>query len=200
MASKVAIANAALTKAGDQHISTLDDSEGESARVISSVWDQLRDAELRARNWNFAMKRASLAALASAPAWGYSTEYQLPSDCLRIIQVGEFFPGMSLTDYRGSSEADWQVEGRKILTNLEAPLKIRYMARIEDTTQWDALFAEAFACKLAQVICERITQSNTKRQLAMQEYRQALADAMRGDAIENPPEPLPDDSWIMSRL
>jgi uncharacterized protein with von Willebrand factor type A (vWA) domain len=105
-----------------------------------------------------------------------------------------------MSDYRNASEAAWQIEGGKILTDLEAPLKLLYVARIEDTGAWDALFAEVFACRLAVEVCERLTQSNTKRQLAAEEYQQALRAAVRADAIENPPEPLPDDSWMLSRL
>jgi hypothetical protein len=199
MASRVEIANRALTKVGEARIMSLDD-DVEAARVISALWDVVRDAELRSRNWNFSVKREALAALSAAPSWGFAVQYQLPSDCLRVVQVGEFFPGPSMSDYRNRSESMWQIEGGKILTDYEAPLKIRYVARIEDTGSWDALFVEVFACRLAVEICERITQSNTKRELAWNEYGDAIKSAVRADAIENPPEPLPDDSWMLSRL
>ena len=199
MASRVEIANRALTKVGEARIMSLDD-DVEAARVISALWDVVRDAELRSRNWNFSVKREALAALSAAPSWGFAVQYQLPSDCLRVVQVGEFFPGPSMSDYRNRNESMWQIEGGKILTDYEAPLKIRYVARIEDTGSWDALFVEVFACRLAVEICERITQSNTKRELAWNEYGDAIKSAVRADAIENPPEPLPDDSWMLSRL
>lgn len=199
MASQVEIANRALTKIGELRILSLSD-DVEAARVISSLWDVVRDAELRARNWNFSVSRTSLAALAAAPSWGFDYQYQLPTDCLRVLQVDEYFPGPSMSDYRNRSEAVWSIEGRKILTDLAAPLKIRYIARVEDTGSWDAAFNEVFACRLAVEICERITQSNTKRDLAWNEYNEAINFAVRADAIENPPEPLPDDSWMLSRL
>ena len=199
MASQVEIANRALTKIGEARILSLSD-DVEAARVIDAQWDIVRDAELRARNWNFSITRASLPALVAAPSWGFDRQFQLPSDCLRVLQVGEFFPGPSMSDYRNASEAAWQIEGGKILSDEAAPLKIRYVARIEDTGSWDALFVEAFACRLAVEICERITQSNTKRQLAWDEYKEAVRMAVRADAIENPPEPMPDDSWMLSRL
>nr|DAQ54373.1 MAG TPA: tail tubular protein [Caudoviricetes sp.] len=199
MASQVEIANRALTKIGEARILSLSD-DVEAARVISSLWGVVRDSELRARNWNFSITRTTLAALASAPSWGYSYQYQLPSNCLRVLQAGEYFPGPSMSDYRNSSEAVWQIEGGRILTDLGAPLKIRYVARVEDTGVWDAAFNEVFACKLAIEVCERVTQSNTKREFAWEEYNRAISMAVRADAIENPPEPLPDDSWMLSRL
>lgn len=199
MASQTEIANRALTKIGEARILSLSDNV-EAARVVYSCWSHVRDAELRARNWNFSMTRTSLAALVSAPAWGFQYQYQLPADCLRVIQVDEHFSGPSMSDYRTRSEAAHQIEGGKILTDIGAPLKIRYVARVEDTGIWDALFVEAFACRLAAEVCERLTQSNTKRDMAWQEYKTAIREAVRADAIENPPEPLPDDTWMLSRL
>lgn len=199
MASQVEIANRALTKIGEARILSLSD-DVEAARVVSSLWDIVRDAELRSRNWNFSILRASLAALVATPAWGFDYQYQLPSDCLRVIQVDEYFPGPSMSDYRNASEAAYQIEGGKILTDLAAPLKIRYVSRVEDTGSWDAAFVEVFACRLAVEVCERLTQSSTKRDLAWKEYGEAVKGSVRADAIENPPEPLPDDSWMLSRL
>lgn len=199
MASQVQIANRALSKIGDARILALTD-DSERARLISSLWDVVRDAELRARTWNFSVKRASLAALVSSPEFGFDYEYQLPTDCLRVLMVGEYYPGPSMTDYRSFPEQAWQIEGRKILTDLSAPLYIRYVAAISDTGSWDALFSETFACRLAVEVAERLTQSGQKRELAWREYEDSLRTALRADAIENPPEPLPDDSWLLSRL
>lgn len=199
MASKVEIANRALTKIGEARILSLSD-DVEAARTIGSLWDIVRDAELRIRKWKFSVLRTSLAALATTPSWGYDYEYQLPAACLRILQVNDIYPGVSLSDYRSMDETEWRVEGRKILTNISAPLKIRYIARIEDTGQWDAAFTEAFACRLAAEVVERLTQSNTKKETAWSEYKQAISMAVRADAIESAPEPLPDSEWIIGRL
>lgn len=199
MASKVEIANRALTKIGEARILSLSD-DVEAARTIDSLWDIVRDAELRIRKWKFSVLRTSLAALATTPSWGYDYEYQLPAACLRILQVNDIYPGVSLSDYRSMDETEWRVEGRKILTNISAPLKIRYIARIEDTGQWDAAFTEAFACRLAAEVVERLTQSNTKKETAWSEYKQAISMAVRADAIESAPEPLPDSEWIIGRL
>lgn len=199
MASQVEIANRALTKLGAARIISFGD-DNKQARAVASMFDIVRDAELRAHLWSFSVKRTSLAALESTPNWGYDYEYQLPSDYLRLLQVNDVYPGPSLEDYRNSSVAEYVVEGRKILTNLSAPLKIRYCSRVEGTTQWDATFVEAFACRLASEMCEDLTQSNTKRELANAEYKQAIIAAIKADGIEQPPQDLPDDGWVLSRL
>lgn len=199
MAGQVEIANRALTKIGEQRILSLSD-DTEPARSIDSLWDIVRDAELRIRRWKFSILRNSMPALVSTPSWGYDYEYQLPADCLRVLQVNDIYPGVSLTNYRNADETQWRVEGRKILTDIGAPLKLRYISRIEDTGQWDAAFVEAFACRLAAEVCERLTQSNTKRELAWEEYKQAVGMAVRADAIEAAPEPMPDSEWVLARL
>lgn len=199
MASKTDIANRALTKLGDDRIiDLLDDTE--RARTINSIYNSCRDAELRAHVWNFAVRRVALPRLITVPAFGFSFEYQIPAESLRLIQVGECWHWWSLQDYISGSTAQFQVEGRKILTDFDAPLKLRYIERVDDTGLYDALFVEAFACRLALEACERITQSNTKLQAIQGQYKENLRMALQVDAIENPPEQLPDESWMISRL
>lgn len=199
MASQVEIANRALTKLGAGRIISFND-DNKQARSVTSMYNIVRDAELRSHIWQFSVRRASIAALSTTPAWGYAYEYQLPSDCLRIIMVNDRYPGPSLDDYRNESVAEYAIEGNKILTDIGSPLKIKYISRIQDTTEWDAMFVEAFACRLAMEMAEDLTQSNTKRELAQAEYMAALRGAIRANAIQQPPQDLPDDSWMFSRL
>ncbi|HET6890538.1 MAG TPA: hypothetical protein VFH31_05500 [Pyrinomonadaceae bacterium] len=199
MSSQIDIANRALTKLGADRIISLDD-DVKAARAILSMWDIVRDAELRAHNWSFSIKRAALAASVTTPAYGYEYQYPVPADFLRLLSVGEYYPPVSLTDYRQSDDSEWRIEGRSILHNDSGPLYIRYVYRVEDTSQWDSAFVESFACRLAAELAEDLTQSNQKRELAWQERKQAISDAIRTNAIELPPEPLADDTWIMTRL
>jgi hypothetical protein len=199
MASQIDIANRALTKMGAARIISLSD-DVKAARSVASMWDIVRDAELRARNWSFAIKREALAASSTAPAYGYNYQFPVPSDFLRLVSVGEYYPPASLTDYRGSDESAWRVEGRNILHDDAGPLYIRYVARIDDTAQWDATFVESFACRLAAELAEELTQSSSKKDTAWGEHKKAISEAVRANAIELPPEPLADDSWVLGRV
>jgi hypothetical protein len=193
MASDVSIANRALTKLGADRILLLTD-ETQAARTINSMYTDVRDAEIRRYTWKFSIKRTSLSALATAPEWGFDFQYPLPFDYLGLVQVNEYYV-RSLTD----KNAAWSVEGGNILTNFEAPLKLRYKARIENPAMFDPLFVEVLACKLALEACETLTQSGSKYDAAAQGYKFALAEAARQDAIENPPDELPWGSWLDSR-
>lgn len=193
MASKVSIANRALTKLGDQRILLLSD-DNNAARTLNSMFDDVRDAEIRRHRWKFALKRDQLSALVAAPSWGFQFQYPLPTDFLGLVQVNEYYMRTGLTYKR-----PWSVEAGNILTDFPAPLKIRYMARIDNPALYDPLFVEVLACKLAMESAEALTQSSGKKQAAMEEYKFALSEALRQDAIENPPDELPQGSWLDSR-
>lgn len=200
MTSKVAIINRALTKLGATRIVAVTDNTKE-AREMAATYDIVLDDELRKNRWSFAIKRAQLAADITAPEFEYSHRFLLPSDFLRVLMVGDLWPGYDPTDYRnGPDGQDWAIESGYILFNDEGPLKLRYIARVADTTLFDSSFVEAFACRLAAETCEAITQSSEKRQMAWQEYQQAINGARRAGAIELPPRQVADDSWVLSRL
>lgn len=200
MASVVEIVNRALGKLGAETITSLADNTT-NARAFNASYAIVRDAELRRHRWRFSIKRASLPALSTAPVSGiYKLQFQLPSDCLRILDVSNDWPGSDISNYRTSTTAEYSLEGRAILTNIKAPLPLRYVGQIVDTGLFDSAFTEAFACRLAWENCERITQSESKRRLAMIEYKQAIREAIMANALENPPEFSADSSWVTSRI
>lgn len=205
MASDVEIVNRALTKLGAERILSLTD-DVKNARVMNSMFVSVRDAELRRHNWNFAVKRASLAASTTDPDWGFDNAFPLPSDFLRLLDIDGSWSAVGLADYVGYDNAIFRIETvgddniKCIVTDLSAPLLIRYTRRVTDANLMDSAYIEALACRLAAEGCESITQSNSKRDLAMREYNDAISSAILANAIENPPSALADDSWVMSRL
>lgn len=200
MASNVDIANRALYKIGEIPITAFTDNT-KQARAVNSMYNIVRDDEMRAHRWSFTISRAQLAASVTAPEYGYAYAFPLPSDYLRLLVVGEWAPGYNQADYRNANDnQDWVIEGSNILSDTAGPLKIRYIKRESDPTKWDASFVESFACRLAAELCETLTQSSNKRQLAWNEYEQAIQKARRAGAIELPPRVVDDDTWVLARL
>lgn len=193
MASIVGIANRALTKLGEARVISLSDSAKQAA-TINSMFDSVRDAELRAHVWSFAKARAALPALSTPPASGYSHQFQLPADHLRLLKVGQY-PTYPRTSY----SSFYALEGGRILINQPGPLSIQYCRRVEDPNLFDALFIEALACRLAVESCEALTQSDTKFNRLVQMYDRALRDAIRANAVERASEAIQDDTWLTSR-
>lgn len=199
MAASIELCNHALTKLGADRILALTD-DSKAARALLAVYDRLLDAELQGNRWTFATKRASLPALLAAPVWGYARAFGLPTDCLSLVWIDGAGVALGLADLSMDSAAPYTIEERSILTDLGAPLRIKYVARIEDATRWDPCFWNALAARLAFEICEDVTQSSSKKQELWGEYRAAIAQARRLAAIQGPPQSLPDDSWLQSRL
>lgn len=185
MPSVVDISNKALDKLGHSPITSLDDGS-KAANLCSRNWPLVRDEVLRDHPWNFAVRRATLAADTTAPVWGFSASFPFPDDCLRILEV------------RDLSTDEYQIEGRAILANATV-LYIRYTHRITDPNVYDAQFVNTVSTKLAVEMCEALTQNNTKKDVLFQEYKDSLTSAARSDGQENPPRQFEEDDWISVR-
>lgn len=187
--SNVTICNLALQKLGQSRIVSLDE-DNSNARHCNVCFEPLRDRELRAAAWNFALKRATLAASATEPEFFFGYAYPLPADCLRV----------NMPTRHG---LDWKIEQHEgvpaILTNDSGALEIRYTAKVTDPAQFDPLFVEMLACKIAWHLCEVITQSNTKKQALNAEYLELKKEAKRLNAFEKTPASEPLDSWVAAR-
>lgn len=190
MASVVDICNSALQKLGAKRIVSLTENSP-NARSCNAAYSNSRDAELQAHPWNFAVKRVELAADAVPPIFGKANSYTLPGDFLRLLAPD---PGYNCVP------RDWQIEGTKILTRDQAPLHLRYVALVTDTTLMVPTFREALACRLASEMCEEITQSNSKKASVNADYKDALREARRINALANPPVTPNEDSWITARI
>ena len=186
--SYVTIANLALQKLGASLIVSPSEDTRE-ARTIAACYGPLRDKELRAHNWNFAIKRVVLAPSTTIPAFGFAKAFALPDDYLKILPPA-----------RG---VDWTIEvidGRPhILTNEGDIIYLRYVAKVTDEATFDTCFMEMLACKIAWHCCETITQSNQKKADAMTEYSLARAEAKRTNAFEQATPDEPEPPWLTAR-
>ncbi len=186
MASQVDIANRALDKLGAESIVTLTE-DSENARVINRMYTIVLESMLRSHTWNCAKVRVQLAPMATAPAFDYGYQFQLPADCLRPI----FPPNVT----------DWSIEkGNVLLTNDGSVLNLVYVSTLDDPNDMDACFVEAFAAKLAMECAEKVTQSATKRKLATDEYKMAMDEAKKANAYESIPMQQDYSSWVDARI
>lgn len=188
MTSQVGICNGALNQLGASTILALTE-DSKNARVLNQRYDMVRDKVFREHPWNCLLKRVSLAQDTDKPAYEYTNQYTLPSDCIRVLKTFEM-----------KDNVDFKVEGRKILTNATT-VKILYVARITDTTQYDTSLVETLSAAIAADIAYAITGSTTLLQLMEQKYLEKLKDARFADATEGMPDELDADfPFIASRL
>lgn len=186
--SDVAICNDALAMIGHDFIVSLE-TASKPAGLCKVFYPLRRDEVLRSHPWNFAMKRMELAAVTTAPVWGYDVAYALPSDCLRVWQLD-----------LSHSTTRWKVEARTIVADQSAPLNILYIAQITDTALFDAQFSAALACRIAADLALPITSSAALRKAMLEEYETRIRAARGTDATEGLADVPYADMFIEARL
>jgi hypothetical protein len=187
MSNYVEIANLTATLIGGQARIVSPDDNRVLARTIKAVWDMQRRATIRDGEWNFACQRAGLPALAQVPPYPFGYVYALPSEALKFIEL--------IDDPRD----DYRLEGRQILSNSAPPLNIRYCVDVPAPEDWDEMFADAFAKRVAWTIGKRIAGSAYNEINGETIYLKAIADAKASDGRENPPLDQEESDWIIAR-
>lgn len=149
--------------------------------LLNRWYDVTRRKLLREHPWNFASKRAILAASSDDPAFGYDAQFLLPTDFIRLNTI------VNADNYPISNEA-YEIENGYILYNAESgQLRIKYVWDITDVSKFDPLFVDLLAIDLAMAIAFKVTSSNTDvgRLTELRKQRAAMSKAIDGQ--ERPP-------------
>jgi len=169
MASVVQICNSALNQLGASSITALTE-DSKNARVCNERYETIRDAVYRSHPWNCLIKRIQLAQDSDTPAWGFTYQYTLPSDCIRVLHIKDY-------------NSDYKIEGRKLLIN-ESEVYLIYLAMESDVNQLDILLRETISAGLAQDIAYAITSNLQVAKLMIEKYQAKLSEARHADASE----------------
>lgn len=188
MATSISICSAALLQFGKSPIASFEEP-GDLARLCSNLYPSERDSILRENDWNCSIKRDVLAPMATAPVFGFSAQFQLPGDFLRMVSIGDYLVG---TPYCQA----FKVEGRRVLADATV-LPIVYVYRSPEA-DWDSKLVELMTARMLWKLAYPVTQSTSLRDELKDEY-QALAKAARAiDAQENPSQELSDDFTLIN--
>ena len=169
MASVVQICNSALNQLGASSITALTENS-KNARICNERYETIRDAVYRSHPWNCLVKRVQLAQDSDTPAWGFSYQYTLPSDCLRVLQIKDY-------------NSDYKIEGRKLLIE-QSEVYLIYLAIETDVNQLDILLRETISAALSQDIAYAITSNLQVAKLMAEKYQAKLSEARHTDASE----------------
>lgn len=178
--NEVGICNLALGWLGANLISSLDD-EAVEAQLCKANFIPLRNAVLEAYEWTFAQKRFKPASLSTPPPWGYTYQFGLPDDILRIVYVGnsDRIAEDDPVEY-WTKELGPDGKGSVIMTQ-QAVIYCRGIVTVDDTAVWSELFAQALAARLAADICMALTNSRTMSSDMWSLFSKKVADADRTD-------------------
>ena len=189
MATEVDICNIALFKVGAERISSLAENN-KRAKLCNDLYALERDNLLYSHPWNFAIVRAELSPVVAAPLFGYTKQFQIPSDCLRVIAT-EYDEYVDTFDYR--------IEGDKLLCD-EATIKVEYIKQQTDVSKYTPKFIEALGLQIAARIAYAMTNSNSLSERIIKEADLALRDARSFDAQESGHRDFRKSSWTDVRL
>jgi len=191
MASQLGIYNLALMRMGQPPLTTPTDVS-KAADALNSIWATIVDIVLRDHPWNFAIARANLAKLSETPAWGFTTVFQLPSDCVRILGIGES------GDVDTNPLLTYKIEGRKLYTD-ETSVLLKYVRRVEIAGEFDACFASTLAARLAMETAFYLTQSPDIEAKMYKWYLLEISGARGIDAQEDTPQYIISGDWELAR-
>nr|BAR32404.1 tail tubular protein A [uncultured Mediterranean phage uvMED] len=193
MASVIEICNSALNQLGASAITSLSENS-KNGRLCNARYNTVRDAVFRAHPWNCLTKRITLAADTTAPDWGYTHAFTLPSDCLRVLGINAY-------------DTNYKIEGRKILST-ESAIKLVYISQVTDPNEMDVLLRETISAALAADMGFSITANLQTAKVFNEKYQLKLSEARHTDASEGgyntdqslgPTDQVQADEFINSR-
>lgn len=178
----------------DQEIIDPSDTSTKAGRLCNRFWATARDQVLEAAAWSCATRRKTLSASGDTVAFEHErrSRFTLPADCVRIVAV----------TLDGEADGDpiyHEREGRQIICDVDAPLKLRYVSRDVPTTEWDASLVFAAAAELAVNLAMPLTEKNSERERMLVIARDAIGKAESNDAVNAEPPQKLESSWVTSR-
>lgn len=191
MTTAVSICSNALLRLGANAISSFDeaDQDGsniELARLAVNLWPTVRRKTLRAGTWNCAIARALLSPDTTAPPFGYANRFQMPSDWLRTIAVGE------------DERARYRKEGNYLMSD-EATLPLVYVFDNVNPETYDAALVESLELAMMAALAYPVTKSTSLASEIAALAESALRMARGLDGQDDPAETLGDFPMMASR-
>lgn len=177
--SSTKIANLAISWVAGKRITSLENDQSTEAILCRENYDSSRRAVLEEREWTFALKRVVLNPLVNTPPFGFSAQFKLPADCLKVASV---------QDPRDNN-VNYVIEEDNILCD-EAELNVRYTFDLTNTVRFSELFTEALAAHIASKIALPLSKNRTLMADMLLLYDDHLERAISTDSLQGSRERL----------
>jgi hypothetical protein len=175
------ICNIALSMIGHARISSTSD-DNDTARLCSYLFNFHRQTLIRSYPWNFARVRITLDVDSTKPAFGFKYRYELPGSAMGIYAVR-------------NKGLPWSLEQWRILIDIPEKLDVIYGVDEQVVTNFDPLFSELLAAKIAYTAATRLVQSATLRDEMKREYQDIKTAALTANAREAASYLSPQGEW-----
>jgi hypothetical protein len=193
------IYNGALRLLGSRRLGALTESR-EPRRVLDDIWDNggIVKSALERGEWNFALRAVQGAYDPGVtPSFGFRFAFAKPDDFRRLagLSASEYFRP-PLTDSQYVDEGGYWLAEHEVIY-------IRYVSSGQsygfDSSRWTEAFTEYLEARMAHEGCERITNSDSKKQLLERQMDKSLRTAKSVDSMQEGVKFFPRGSWVSSR-
>ncbi len=178
--------------------------ENSKARIIlSEQWPAARDEMLERHKWKFATRLMALPAHTQTPPFRWTYQYIWPEDMLRLLEI------QSEGDY-GQEEVPnepglwWDSTNdtniRVIMTDEAAPLNIRGIVRVEDTTLYSPSFVRVAALRLAISTGNQFGRKAATIEALAGLLRDEFPEAAQLDSMQGSSEEPVMEDWVTGRF
>ena len=199
MASQVDIWNLSLNLVGGKSVTDPDEKSTE-ADLCRLHYPFALDFVLESQDWNFAVKRQEVAQSADfSPVFGFDSSFKIPTDALRVVEVWDNSRG-NKNDRYTNNNLQWQQEGGYISADTSEQVWIRYITRIEDTTQFSASFVTALTTYLGSRLAIPVAANRTLKTDLLGEYQLLLNEAAANNGLTGRTKALRSNVLIRARF
>lgn len=179
--TKIDLCNSALARCGAEPISTLTD-DTKRAKVVSAQYEITLKELLTDSPWNFAIGRVELSDSGAEIPFGFSYKYELPEDCIRVLEL--------------ENKSPYRVEEGYILCDVAEAIKIKYIKFADDPSKYSGAFVKALTLKLAEDISYILVQSAALQQQISSEAERYLRKARSMNSQEGTPESRYNEEYV----
>ena len=223
MATDVDICNSALGELGDTAtVTSINPPSGSvQAGYCAAFYPMARDELLGLHRWLFATQRISLALLTETPPASWTYAYQVPQNCLDLIEVldpnasDDYSAGLAQYGNLSGSynynvgiytpqpfETETDDNGNLILYTNQQNAVLRCIVQVTDTTKFTPLFTAALIKLLKSKLAGPVVKGQEGRnesKAALEEFRIALGLATTQDSNKHRTKAAPSTDWIVNR-
>ena len=181
-----------------QRAPTAPSEQTKASQFANDRYEDVRDMVLTAGNWNCATSRSALTLLSDAPPFGFSNQFTLPSDFLRLVRLQD--EELSNIRYRIEAKSNGAGGATRVLLTDEGTANIIYIFRLTEVAKMDELLKNAIAARLAYQITLALKGSMQQVAFFKQEFNEMMSEAMYLDAIQGPVDVMQGTEWLNARL
>lgn len=185
------VMNLALDHVGEYPLTTQQDASP-YARWLNRNFAHTVQTTLRQNYWNFACEFHQVMTEPDPPAFRWRYRYGLPPGWLRVVPL-------TRDGSRGGEMIAHEVKRNKLYTNWSPPLNVELVMDVQEPGEWDPIFAEVVAGRLALGMAHRFTAKTSYVDRAKQITDEAYTTAEQINAFEGSMEPIEQHDVIRVR-